>query len=58
MNPVKRTVYLMLCGVAALTLALVVLVRNHDLGETLLAALGIVGAIAIIIVSLPSNGDK
>jgi predicted neutral ceramidase superfamily lipid hydrolase len=59
MNPVKRTVYLILCGVVVLTLAIIVLVLNRDTPSDLLAVIGIVGAVAIIIVSLPPNGkDK
>jgi len=57
MSPAKRQACLILLGVAALTLALIVLIRNRDLDEDLLAALGLVGAVAIVVVSLPSD-DK
>jgi hypothetical protein len=57
MNPVRRTVYLILCGVIAFVLAIVVLILNRDTPSDLLAVLGIVGAVAIIVVSLPTNGN-
>ena len=54
----KRKVYLAICAVVAMALALVVLILNRDLESDLLAALGIVGGIAILIVSLPDrDGD-
>jgi len=50
--------YLVVCGAVALALALVVLVRNRELDTDLLAALGLVGAVAIIVVALPSDDDR
>jgi hypothetical protein len=58
LNPTKREIYLILCGVVAFVLAIVVLVLNRDTPSDLLAVLGIVGAIAIIIVSLPGGNGK
>jgi peptidoglycan/LPS O-acetylase OafA/YrhL len=53
----KRRLYLAVLGAVALALALIVMVQDQSLSTELLAALGIVGAAAIIIVSLPANGD-
>jgi hypothetical protein len=58
MSPVKRQVALILCGVAALALAVIVLVLNRDTSGDLLAVLGIIGAVAIIVVSLPPGNGK
>jgi hypothetical protein len=55
---VRRTVLLILCGVAALTLAIIVLVINRDTPSDLLAVLGLVGGVAIVIVALPANGQN
>jgi hypothetical protein len=44
-------------GVAALTLAIIVLVLNRDTSTDLLAVLGLVGGVAIVITSLPANGN-
>jgi hypothetical protein len=56
----KRDALLILLGVAVLTLSLIVLIRNRDLDTDLLAVIGLVGGIAVVIVSLPttSNGDR
>jgi hypothetical protein len=54
---IRRTVLLILCGVAALTLAIVVLVLNRDTPSDLLAILGLVGGVAIVITALPANGN-
>ena len=58
MSPVKRQVYLILLGVGALTLGAIVLATAHDWQEHLLAALGVLGGLAIIVVSLPGGDDK
>jgi hypothetical protein len=54
---VKRIWLEILCGVAALTIAIVVLVLNRDASSDLLAVLGLVGGVAIIINTLPANGN-
>jgi hypothetical protein len=51
-------VILILLGVVALTLSLIVLVRNRELDTDLLAALGLVGGVAIVVVSLPGSDGK
>ena len=57
MKPARRQAVLILLAVAALVLALVVLVRNRSLDVDLLAALGIVGGLAIVVVALPEDRD-
>jgi hypothetical protein len=54
----RRLLYLILLAVAVLTLALIILVRSRSLDDDMLAAIGILGGLAIVIVALPSNGDK
>jgi hypothetical protein len=50
---------LIVLSVVALTLAIIVLALHRDVSSDLLAALGIVGGVAIAVVSLPPNGgDK
>lgn len=56
MRPAKRQAVLIVLGAVALTLALIVFATAHEVDIDLLAALGIVGAAAIIVVSLPPNG--
>ena len=53
----RRTVYLMLCGVALLVLAVIVWVLNQDTSADLLAAAAVVGGLAVVVVSLPDNGN-
>jgi hypothetical protein len=47
---------LILLGVAVLTLALLVLARNRNPDDDMLATIGILGGLAIVVVALPSNG--
>jgi hypothetical protein len=55
----KRTLVLIVLGAAAVSLAVIVLVRNRDVDTDLLATIGLIGALAIIINSLPiGNGHK
>jgi hypothetical protein len=49
---------MILLGVAALTLAIIVLVLNRDLSSDLLAVIGLIGGVAIVIVTLPANGNN
>jgi hypothetical protein len=53
----KRRIYLGILGAIALALSIIVLVQNQSLSTELLASLGLVGSLAILLVSLPSNGD-
>jgi hypothetical protein len=57
-SPVRRQVYLILIGVAVLVIAVIVLIRNRDLNSDLLAVLGLLGGLAIVIVSLPPGNGK
>jgi hypothetical protein len=52
----RKTVLLILLGVAALVLGSIVLVLNRDASSDLLAVVAIVGGLAIIVNSLPVNG--
>jgi len=54
---IKRLLMLMVCGFAALGLAIVVLVRDNSTDAVLLALLGLVGGLAIVINTLPTD-DK
>jgi hypothetical protein len=54
---IKRLWAEILCGVIALALAIIVLVLNRDTSSDLLAVLGLVGGVAIIINTLPTNGN-
>jgi hypothetical protein len=54
---VKKQVMLILLGAVALALAVIVLVLNRGVASDLLAVLGLVGGMAIVINSLPSDGD-
>jgi hypothetical protein len=50
---------MILLGVAALVIGVIVLVRNtRSLDTELLAALGIVGGLAIVLNALPRNGNS
>jgi hypothetical protein len=54
---IKREVALILLGVVALVLSIIVLVLNQSVSTDLLASLGLIGGAAMVIVSLPANGD-
>ena len=55
MSPLRQQAILLLLGVIALTLALIVVVLNKSLDSDLLAVIGIVGAVAIVVNSLPTD---
>jgi hypothetical protein len=55
---IKRVWIEILLGVAALTLAIIVLVLNRDVPSDLLAVLGLVGGAAIVVNALPDNGGN
>jgi hypothetical protein len=52
----RRTATLIVLGVVVLVLAGTVLARNRSLDDELLATIGVVGGLAIVVVSLPVNG--
>ena len=54
---IKRNVYLVVFAAAMLAGAIIVWVRNKSADTDILAALALVGGLAILIVALPSNGD-
>ena len=58
MSAVKREVWLLLLAVAVLVISLIVLIRNRDIDTDLLAALGLLGGVAMIVVALPSRNGK
>jgi len=53
---VRWIVYMIVLGAAALALSIIVLARHKSIDTDLLATLGIVGSLAIILVSMPHNG--
>ena len=57
MSRTRRQVALILLGVALLALAVIVFVLNRDVSTDLLAAAALVGGLAIVVVSLPANGN-
>jgi hypothetical protein len=57
-TPAKRAAVLILFGVGVLVLAIWVLARNRDLDTDLLAVIGILGGLAIVVVSLPTSNGK
>ena len=58
MSAVRREVWLIILAVIVLTLSLIVLIRNRDLDTDLLAALGLLGGVAMIVVALPGRNGK
>jgi hypothetical protein len=54
---IKRLWIELCCGVVVLALAIVVWILNQDTSTDLLAAVGLVGGVAIIINALPANGN-
>lgn len=54
---VRRQLYMILLGAAALGLGIVVQVRDRSVDTRLLAAGLILGGVAIILNVLPANGD-
>jgi hypothetical protein len=53
-----RVAYLIGLAVAVLVCSLVVIVRDRSLDDELLAVIGLLGGVAIVIVSLPTNGNN
>jgi len=56
MTRARQTFVLILIGVAVLVLALVVMIRNRSPDDELLATIAILGGLAIVVNSLPTNG--
>jgi formate-dependent nitrite reductase membrane component NrfD len=54
----RREVYLILLGAAALALSIIVLVRDTNLSTELLGSIGVLGGLAIVVVSLPVHNGK
>jgi hypothetical protein len=58
MNPARRIALLIVIGAAVLALAVIVLATARGTQEHLLAVIGLLGGVAIVIVSLPvAKGD-
>ena len=58
MRPAKRQAYLIILGAIALALAVVVYVRHKGgLDHEIFATIAIIGALAILIVSLPEDKE-
>jgi peptidoglycan/LPS O-acetylase OafA/YrhL len=57
-RPAKRQAILVVIAVAVLVLALIVFSTDRSTGDHLLAAIGLLGGLAIVIVSLPEDKDK
>jgi glucose uptake protein GlcU len=55
MSRARQLLLLYLCGVAALVLAVIVFVLNRGVATDLLAAVGIIGGLAIVIGALPTR---
>jgi hypothetical protein len=58
LTPARRLAYLILLAVAVLTLSVLVLVRHRSGDDEMLAAIGLLGGLAIAVVALPVNGGK
>jgi hypothetical protein len=54
----RRQVALIILGVVVMALSIVVLILNQSASSEILAAIGLVGGIAIIVNLLPANGDS
>lgn len=57
MNKTKQTAYLILIGAVVFGLSIVVYVRHRSWDDNILATVGLLGGLAIIINSLPTNGN-
>jgi peptidoglycan/LPS O-acetylase OafA/YrhL len=58
MKRARKQAYLIILAVIALVLAIIVIFTAHNLDIKALGVVAIVGGIAMVIVSLPDNGDK
>jgi hypothetical protein len=53
----RREIALIVLGVVVMALSIVVLILNQSASSEILAAIGLVGGVAIIVNLLPANGD-
>ena len=53
----RREVYFIVLGALTLALSAVVFALNQNVATDLLAGAGVLGAIAIVLVAIPGNGD-
>jgi hypothetical protein len=58
MTQTRRTALLILLGVAVLVLAILVLIRSRSWDLDFLAIIGILGGLAIVLVSLPTTDKR
>lgn len=58
MSPARRIAILILLGVGVLVLSIIVQVWARDFQERLLAVTGVLGGLAIVVVSLPTSNGK
>ena len=54
----RREIALIILGVVVMALSIVVLILNQSASSEILAAIGLVGGVAIIVNLLPANGDN
>jgi hypothetical protein len=52
----RKLAALILLGVAMLVLAILVYTRDRRVDDDLLATIGILGGVAVVVVTLPTNG--
>jgi membrane protease YdiL (CAAX protease family) len=57
-NPARRIAILILLGVGILVLAIIVQAAARDYQERLLAVIGVLGGLAVVVVSLPTSNGK
>jgi vacuolar-type H+-ATPase subunit I/STV1 len=57
MTPTRKLAIMILLGVAVLTLSIIVFILNRDSSTDILAAIGILGGLAIVVVSLPTSNN-
>jgi hypothetical protein len=55
---IRKQITLILLGAAVMALAVVVFVLNRDTSSDILAVVALLGGLAILVNSLPTNGEK
>jgi hypothetical protein len=58
MSQARKLATLILIGVVMLVLAIVVYVRNRGADNDLLATIGVLGGLAVVVVTLPVSGKS